>query len=124
VTQQLAEWSPEALRELLWWVALALAARCVFESVMVAYYLWPTLAVALVVASSSWSRLIKTSVVASVLTVLAQAPWRDPWIWWVPVMAGLALTLFLARPEASTGWRSRGRVGRVEESPEGQALLP
>jgi hypothetical protein len=123
-TRQPAEWSPEAFRELLWWVALALAARCVFESVMVAYYLWPILAVALIAASSTWSRLIRTSVVASVLTVLAQAPWRDPWIWWVPVMAGLALTLFFARAQASTGWRSHGRAGRAEESAEGQAILP
>jgi len=103
-TRQVTEWGPEALRELLWWVALTLAARCVFESVMVAYYLWPTLAVTLAVASSSWSRLIKTAVVASVLTVFAQAPWHDPWIWWSPVMAGLALTLFLARPSLSGVW--------------------
>ena len=52
---QMARWSPEFLGELLWWVAAALAIRCVFEPVMVAYYLWPALAVALVTASTSWS---------------------------------------------------------------------
>src|SRR5712691_1368296 len=29
------------LQDLLWWIALALAIRCVVESVMVAYYVWP-----------------------------------------------------------------------------------
>jgi hypothetical protein len=101
LTRHNAGRSPEALRELLWWVALALAARCVFESVMVAYYLWPALAVALIAASSSWSRLIKTAIAASVLTVLAQAPWHDVWVWWAPVTAGLALTLYFAGPERS-----------------------
>ena len=42
------EWSPETLARLLWWVAVALALRSVFEPVMVAYYVWPALAVALI----------------------------------------------------------------------------
>jgi len=91
------EWSPEALEELLWWVAVALALRCVFEPVMVAYYLWPVLAVALVTASSGWSRLVATSLAASTLTGVSQASWRGPWIWWGSMVAGLALTLFFAR---------------------------
>jgi hypothetical protein len=96
VTRHMVEWSPEALEELLWWVAVALALRCVLEPVMVAYYMWPVLAVALVTASSSWSRLVATSVTASTLTVVAQASWRGPWTWWGSVVAGLGLTLFFA----------------------------
>lgn len=92
----IVRWSPETLRELLWWVAAALALRCVFESVMVAYYLWPVLAVALVTASSSWSGLIPTAVAASALTFISQASWRGPWIWWGSMVAGLGLTLFFA----------------------------
>jgi len=89
--------SPEALQELLWWVAAALALRCVFEPVMVAYYLWPVLAVALVAASSNLSRLVATSLTTSTLTFVSQASWPGPWIWWGSMVAGLGLTLFFAR---------------------------
>ena len=90
-------WSPDALAGLLWWVAVALAVRSVFEPVMVAYYLWPALAVALIPASRSWPRLAATSAAVIGVTFAAQAPWRDPWSWWVPMIAGLALVLWLAR---------------------------
>ena len=48
---RLGDWSPQTLQELLWWVAFALALRSVFEPVMVSYYVWPPLAVALVAAA-------------------------------------------------------------------------
>jgi hypothetical protein len=111
-TRHVVEWSTEALEELLWWVAVALALRCVFEPVMVAYYLWPVLAVALVTASSSWSRLVATSVAASTLTFVSQASWHGPWIWWGSVVAGLVLILFAAAPgdararHGGAWWRS------------------
>jgi hypothetical protein len=77
--------------------------RCVFESVMVAYYVWPTLTVALAAAASRWSRLLATSAVAVAVTFASQAPWRDPWGWWAPIIAGLGLTLYCARmPVAKT----------------------
>jgi hypothetical protein len=91
------EWNPETLAEVLWWAAAALALRSVFEPVMVAYYLWPTLAIALITASRSWSRLVVTSAVAATLTFVSQAPWRGPWIWWGLMVAGLGLALFSAR---------------------------
>jgi hypothetical protein len=90
-------WSPEFLQNLLWWVAAALAIRCAFEPVIVAYYLWPALAVALVTASTSWSRLIPTSLAVTALTFSSGAGWQGPWTWWVSMTAGLSLTLFLAR---------------------------
>ncbi|HEX6524216.1 MAG TPA: hypothetical protein VF070_30080 [Streptosporangiaceae bacterium] len=101
---------PGELSDLLWWIAVALAVRCVFESVMVAYYVWPTLAVALVASAGSWSRLIPTGIVAAVITFVAQAPWRDPWGWWALIIAGLGLTLFCARPASSRS----GRLDRHE----------
>jgi FtsH-binding integral membrane protein len=64
---------------------------------MVAYYLWPVLAVALVTASRSWPRLVATSLAAATLTFVSQVSWRGPWIWWASMVAGLGLTLFLAR---------------------------
>ncbi len=97
VTRQMVRWSPQFLGELLWWVAVALAIRCVFEPVMVAYYLWPALAVALVTASSSWSRLIAASLAAVILTFASGAGWAGPWSWWAAMVAGLGLTLLLAR---------------------------
>jgi hypothetical protein len=98
-------WSSRILQELLWWAAVALALRCVFEPVMVAYYLWPALAVALIAASPSWPRLIATSAAAVALTYASQLSWRSPWTYWAPMIAGLALTLLLARvpPRAMPG---------------------
>jgi hypothetical protein len=90
-------WSPGTLEEVLWWTAAALALRSVFESVMVAYYLWPVLAVALVAAVRSWPRLVTTSVVAAIITFGSQVSWRGPWAWWGAMIAGLGVTLFCAR---------------------------
>jgi hypothetical protein len=92
-----AGWSPETLAQLLWWTAVALALRSVFEPVMVAYYLWPVLAVALITASRSWPRLVAASVTAATLTFVSQAAWRGQWGWWATMIAGLGLILFLAR---------------------------
>jgi hypothetical protein len=90
-------WSTRTLAEVLWWTALALAVRSVFEPVMVAYYLWPPLAVALIAASRDWSRLIPTSVAAAAVTLASQLTLHGPWTWWTPMVAGLGLTLFFAR---------------------------
>jgi hypothetical protein len=90
-------WSRATLEELLWWTAVALALRCVFEPVMVPYYLWPGLAVALIVAAAAtWQRLIWASVFAAAVTVGSQSGWRSPWGWWGCMIAGLALTLLCA----------------------------
>ena len=93
-------WSDEMLEELLWWTAVALALRSAFEPVMVSYYLWPPLAVALVAAARDWSRLLPTGCVAVALTFFSQVTWHNPWSWWTPMVAGLALALFFARPGA------------------------
>jgi hypothetical protein len=99
-----AQWSAGMLAELLWWAAIALALRSVFEPVMVAYYLWPVLQVALIAASGSWPRLIAGSITASVLTFASQLTWRGPWSWWTPMVAGLGLLLLFARvPARATG---------------------
>jgi hypothetical protein len=89
-------WSPAVLREVLWWVAMSLALRSLLEPVMVAFYLWPPLAVALIVAADTWRRLIPTSTVAIAVSFGSQASWHNMWGWWGLVMAGLVLTLCLA----------------------------
>jgi hypothetical protein len=107
------EWSSVKLTELLWWMAVALALRCVFESVMVAYYVWPVLAMALVAAVRHWSRLIPATATASALTFVSQASWRGRWTWWTAVTAGLVLALVFAR-----GTRSERRLRQMIISPE------
>jgi hypothetical protein len=92
-----AEWDAATLRDVLWWAAFTLALRCVFEPVVVSYYLWPAIAVALVVAAETWPRLLTTAAVATVLTFFSQGWWHGIWTWWVPVTVLLALTLAAAR---------------------------
>jgi hypothetical protein len=92
-------WSAPLLTEVLWWVALTLALRSFFEPVMVSYYPWPPMAVALIPAATlSWPRLVTAGVLAGGLTAAAQGPSHAVWIWWVPIVAGLVVLLALARP--------------------------
>ena len=96
-------------------MAAALAIRCAFEPVMVAYYVWPAIAVALVAASSRWSRLIPTSLAAVILTFVSGAGWRGPWTWWGSMVTGLGLILMAARisqrHRVSQATRSAWRFG-------------
>jgi hypothetical protein len=101
--------------ELLWWVAVTLALRSVFEPVMVSYYLWPPLAVALIAAARGWPRLVAASVIATGVTFASQGSWRGLWTWWAPMIAGLCLMLLLSRsrrPFVQAPVASRPRVSR------------
>ena len=92
-------WPPSLLADVLWWAALALALRSFFEPVMVSYYPWPVLAVALIPAATlRWIRLVAACVVAGGVTAAAQGPSHSVWIWWVPLVVGLAGLLALSRP--------------------------
>jgi hypothetical protein len=92
-------WSAALLTDVLWWVALTLALRSFFEPVMVSYYPWPPMAVALIPAATlSWPRLVAAGVLAGGLTAAAQGPSHAVLIWWVPIVAGLVVLLALARP--------------------------
>ena len=125
-------WSTEKLQEVLWWTAVALALRSVFEPVMVAYYLWPPLALALIPASRDWKRLLGAGTTAIVLTFFSQIHWHNPWSWWTPMIALLALTLFLTRPggvnlgRANLGRARRGQLSRGGGSLSGtpEQVLP
>src|SRR3984885_5161224 len=97
-----ATWSPALLTEVLWWIALTLALRSFFEPVMVSYYPWPPMAVALIAAATlSWPRLFAAGIVAGGLTAAAQGPSHAVWVWWVPIVAGLAVLRLICRPKAS-----------------------
>jgi hypothetical protein len=92
-------WPPSLLADVLWWAALALALRSFFEPVMVSYYPWPVLAVALIPAATlRWIRLVAACVVAGGLTAAAQGSSHNVWIWWVPLVVALAGLLALSRP--------------------------
>jgi hypothetical protein len=91
-------WAPAALASVVWWVALALALRCAFESVMVAYYLWPGLAVGMLAASVLRWRLVLGVAVAVAVTLFCNTWWQAEWAWWLVVLAGLAAELLAAYP--------------------------
>jgi hypothetical protein len=94
-----AVWPAAMLTEVLWWVALTLALRSFFEPVMVSYYPWPPMAVALIPAATlSWSRLVAAGVLAGGLTAAAQGPSHAVWIWWAPIVAGLVVLLAICCP--------------------------
>jgi len=101
--RQGAPWSTDTLQQVVWWIAVTLALRSAFEPVMVAYYVWPVLAVALIPAARRWPHLLPTAAVTSALTFVSQATWRGEWTWWTPMVAGLALTLFFAHVPLRTG---------------------
>ncbi|HET7015696.1 MAG TPA: hypothetical protein VFI65_17385 [Streptosporangiaceae bacterium] len=90
-------WDNQTLLQVLWWVAVALAVRSAFEPVMVAYYVWPSLTIALVTSAATLPGLLMTSAVAGTLTFASQSTSHSPWIWWAPLFVGLCLTLYLAR---------------------------
>ena len=118
-----AAWSPGTFADLLWWAAVALAMRPAFESVMVAYYLWPVLAVALITASRNWPRLVATSLAAAVLTLVSQVSGRGPWIWWASMVAGLGLTLFLARVPLRTRDVSQHAVNTHDQGKDRRSVM-
>ena len=102
-------WSAALLADVLWWVALTLALRSFFEPVMVSYYPWPPMAVALIPAAYlGWRRLWVTVLIAGGLTAAAQGPSHAAWIWWAPIVAGLVIMLAVARP--GRGASSRATV--------------
>ena len=105
----------------LWWLAVCFALRSVFEPVMVAYYLWPALAVALIAAAVEKGRFWLTALAATIVTLVAQVGWRGPWSWWIPMLAGLAITLALARPPGYQVLAAPGPTKMQNGWPEGSA---
>ncbi|MCW2929844.1 MAG: hypothetical protein JWM19_806 [Actinomycetia bacterium] len=102
------EWPRPVLTEVLWWMALGLALRSFFEPVMVSYYPWPPLAVALIpAATGGWVRLAVAAVTAGGVTAQGQGPWHNVWAWWVPLVGGLLLMLGVGWPR----WRVLTRPG-------------
>jgi len=95
-------WPADLLATALWWVAFTLALRSFFEPVMVSYYPWPPMAVALIPAATlGWRRLLAAGLLAGLLTGAAQGPSHDYWIWWAPIVAGLVVLLVVSWPSTA-----------------------
>ena len=103
--------------EVMWLCGLALSLRCVFESVMNPYYLWPPLALlVLVVACSSWWRFAMTGAAAFAVTVYSYHR-TGPWAWYLPVMVLLATAVMASWPS-----QSRRMSGHHSGRPSSDAL--
>lgn len=80
---------------IVWAAATALALRCLTESVMVGFYVWPALALALVAAARVRWRLAAATAAALVTTMVSQ--WHLGWLpWWSLVTAGLLTAVAVA----------------------------
>jgi hypothetical protein len=114
-------WSTSLLASVLWWIAFALALRSFFEPVMVSYYPWPPMAVALIPAATlGWRRLLAAGLLAGGLTAAAQGPSHDVWIWWAPIVAGLIVLLAVSWPRPGLhedGRRDRGQLRALGGAP-------
>jgi hypothetical protein len=94
----------QRIETMAWIVALCFATRGLFEAVMVAYYIWPTLAVALVVsARRSQTRFAAACGLAAYATVSAARQWQGEWAWWSVLLLCVGMVLVLAWPGREGG---------------------
>jgi hypothetical protein len=89
---------PQPATKVLWLVALVLASRCFFEPVMTPYYLGPPLIMCLVLAARRPGKRFWTAVILTVEVTVFAYHHLNPWVWWVPIVAGLATILALGYP--------------------------
>jgi hypothetical protein len=89
---------PQDPIRLLWLVAVALAARCFFEAVMTPYYLAPPLFLALALTSRHDARRFGAAALLGLEITVFSYHHLSPWVWWLPVVAGLTAILALAYP--------------------------
>ena len=92
---------PKPLLAEVWAMAAALTLRCLTESVMVPYYIWPPLAMGLVVAirTTRW-RPVLGVVIAVAVTVSAESHFGE-WVWWGLANGGLVVLLLSGLPRPS-----------------------
>jgi hypothetical protein len=114
-------WPEALLASALWWIAFAFALRSFFEPVMVSYYPWPPLAVALIPAATlGWRRLLAAGLLAGGLTGAAQGPSHAVWIWWAPIVGGIIVLLAVCWPRPGSHEdrrRDPGELGALSGEP-------
>ena len=84
---------------IVWAAALALALRTYTESVMTAYYVWPALAVGVVVAARGSQRRFAIAIACAIGTTIV-AQWHLGWsLWWAVQVVGVTgLLVAAAKP--------------------------
>lgn len=87
---------PQTRLTLLWLAAAVLAGRCFFEAVMCPYYLVPPIVITLVLAAGR-PRLRFEAALGVAAGVIAYSYFHfSPWVWWLPLVAGLVVMLALS----------------------------
>jgi hypothetical protein len=87
------------LQPVLWTLALVFFVRFVFEATIADFYVWPLLALVLLLAARRGLIPLITVVVAAILlTWFQQVHWAGMWGWWTLTIGSLALLLLLTRP--------------------------
>jgi hypothetical protein len=110
---------------IVWGTALALALRIYTESVMTAYYVWPALAVGILIAArASTRRFVIALVAAAVALVVGQ--WQiDPYVWWAVQVAAVTVLLVAAAsplpPEVPIAPAKRRAPAGSKARPKGSA---
>jgi hypothetical protein len=89
----------KGFQPVLWTLALVFFIRLVFEVTIADYYIWPVLAVTLLLsARRGLLPLVTVSIAAMLLTWFQQLHWQGMWGWWALTMGSLAFLLVLTRP--------------------------
>ena len=89
----------EGIKPVLWTLALVFFIRLVFEATIADFYVWPVLAVVLLLsARRGLIPLITMAVAAILLTWFQQIHWQGIWGWWVLTIGSLTVMLVLTRP--------------------------
>jgi len=87
---------PSAI-QIVWAAALALSLRCFFEAVMDPFYLWPGMALILLLSVDRGSRLAIVSASAAFMTWWSYR-YVGPWEWWAPIAALILVSLVSTYP--------------------------
>ncbi len=99
--------------QLLWLGSVAFALRCVFESVMVPYYVWPVVALAVAAAAtSSWRRLVIAFAIASLLCGVTYVHLAR-WPYWLAMTSLIVLLSAVAAPQSIRRSSVAGDAGRT-----------
>ncbi len=105
--------------QLLWLMAVALAARCVFDPVMTPYYVMPCVALALVAgAGNRPTRFALTAIAAAGLSVMTFTR-HDMWTYWLlmtGIMIALLVTAWIPKPLKVTQKPEEANVGETRIS--------
>ena len=90
--------SKRDLRALIAVVALTSTFRCVFDVAIAPYYIWPSIAFALVgVSVARWPRPAVVLVLVAAVDWMSNFDRHSVWVWW-PIVAGLAAIVVVSWP--------------------------